>query len=148
MADNEEHDEITQLIKQSYTVPPPSEELVWSLAARARQELGPALRQKSRVSDRLRQRILEVFGRTQTEKSLRAPRTRSLVNWRWMMRSSVSRVAAAVVFVLAIAGVALWFHLSETQVAFADFIKPFLEAKSTSSRSLSSVTGSKSGLLT
>ena len=36
--------------------------------------------------------------------------TRSLTTWRWIMRSPVSRVAAAAIFVLAIAGVALWFH--------------------------------------
>ncbi len=56
--------------------------------------------------------------------------TRSLDTWRWIMRSPVSRVAAAAVFILAIAGVALWFHAGGTQYAFADFFKPILEAKS------------------
>ena len=46
------------------------------------------------------------------------------------MRSPVSRVSAAAVLVLAIAGLALWFHESGTQYAFADFIKPILEARS------------------
>lgn len=41
----------------------------------------------------------------------------------------ISRVAAAV-FVLILAGVALWFHVSGTQYAFADCVKPILEAKS------------------
>jgi outer membrane lipoprotein-sorting protein len=45
------------------------------------------------------------------------------------MRSPVSRVAAAVL-VLAIAGVALWFHAGGPTYAFADFVKPILEAKS------------------
>ena len=45
------------------------------------------------------------------------------------MRSPVSRVAAAAIFVLAIAGVALWFHGGGTTPAFADFLKPILEAK-------------------
>lgn len=44
------------------------------------------------------------------------------------MRSRFSRVTAAAIF--AIAGVALWFHVSGTQYAFAEFIKPILEAKS------------------
>jgi hypothetical protein len=56
--------------------------------------------------------------------------TRSRTTWRWMMRSPVSRVAAAVFFVFAIAGVALWFHAGGTQYAYADFLKPILEAKS------------------
>ena len=38
-------------------------------------------------------------------------------NWRWIMRSPVSRVAAATVFVLAIAGVALWFHARRRHVS-------------------------------
>ena len=45
------------------------------------------------------------------------------------MRSPVSRVAAAVIFVLAITGVALWFHGGGATYAFADFIEPILEAK-------------------
>ena len=45
------------------------------------------------------------------------------------MRSPVSRVAAAAIFVLAIVGVALWFHGGGATPAFADFIEPILEAK-------------------
>ena len=55
--------------------------------------------------------------------------SRPLDSWRWIMRSPVSRVAAAVVFVLAITGVALWFHGGGATYAFADFIAPILEAK-------------------
>ena len=55
--------------------------------------------------------------------------TRSLTNWRWIMRSPVSRVAAAVVLVLSVAGFALWFHGGGATPAFADFVKPILEAK-------------------
>ena len=36
--------------------------------------------------------------------------SRSLDTWRWIMRSPVSRIAAAVIFVLAVGGVAFWFH--------------------------------------
>jgi outer membrane lipoprotein-sorting protein len=45
------------------------------------------------------------------------------------MRSPVSRVAAAVIFVLAIGGVALLFHGSGVSYALADFIQPILDAK-------------------
>jgi outer membrane lipoprotein-sorting protein len=55
--------------------------------------------------------------------------TRSLTKWRWIMRSPVSRVAAAVIFILAITGVALLFHGFGTTYVFADFVKPILEAK-------------------
>jgi len=54
--------------------------------------------------------------------------SRSLDNWRWIMRSPVSRVAAAI-FVLAITGVALWFHGGGATPALADFLKPIREAK-------------------
>ncbi len=55
---------------------------------------------------------------------------RSLDNWRCIVRSPVSRVAAAAVFVLAVTGVALWFHGGGATYAFADFVAPILEAKS------------------
>ena len=48
------------------------------------------------------------------------------------MRSPVSRVAASVVFVLTVTGVALWFHGGGATPAFADFADfaaPILEAK-------------------
>ncbi|MGA2062819.1 MAG: hypothetical protein ABSG67_20290, partial [Thermoguttaceae bacterium] len=45
------------------------------------------------------------------------------------MRSPVTRVTAAAIFVLAIGGVALWFHGGGTTPAFADFLQPILDAK-------------------
>ena len=45
------------------------------------------------------------------------------------MRSPVSRMAAAVIFVVALGGVALWFHGSGATYALADFIQPLLDAK-------------------
>ena len=45
------------------------------------------------------------------------------------MRSPVSRVAASVVFVLTVTGVALWFHGGGATPACADFAAPILEAK-------------------
>ena len=49
--------------------------------------------------------------------------THSPTKWKWIIRSSVSRIAAAAVVVFAIAGVALWFHVSGTPSAFAAFIR-------------------------
>jgi outer membrane lipoprotein-sorting protein len=55
--------------------------------------------------------------------------TRSLNRWRWVMRSPVSRIAAAAIFVLAITGVAMLFHGGGgAAFAFADFVAPILEA--------------------
>jgi outer membrane lipoprotein-sorting protein len=130
MADNEEHDEIGQVIKQFYAVPAPDEEFLRSLAARTRQELGPTLQQQPRANDRLRQQMLEVFDPTQTETNLPVPKSRYLVNWRWIMRHPVSRVAAATIFVLAAGGVALWFSMGNTNAAFADFLESIITVKS------------------
>jgi outer membrane lipoprotein-sorting protein len=57
------------------------------------------------------------------------PLARLLNTWRCIMRSPVSRVAAAVVFVLAVAGVAVLFHGGGAEPAFADFLQPIREAK-------------------
>ncbi len=45
------------------------------------------------------------------------------------MRSPVSRVASAIIFLLAMGGVALWFHGGGAQPALANFLEPILEAK-------------------
>jgi len=81
-------------------------------------------------NDRLRQRMSEVFDHVQPETTRPALLTRSLDTWRWIMRSPVSRVSAAAVFVLAITGVAFWFHGAGVRRTFADFVAPILEAKS------------------
>ena len=57
------------------------------------------------------------------------PGTRSLDKMSWIMRRPIFRAAATVIFVLAIGGVALWFHTAGTQFAFADFARPIIEAK-------------------
>jgi outer membrane lipoprotein-sorting protein len=46
------------------------------------------------------------------------------------MRHPASLATAAAIFVLAITGVALWFHAGGTTPAFAEFMQPILEAKS------------------
>ena len=61
------------------------------------------------------------------------------------MRSPVSRVAAAAIFVLAIAGVALWFHGGGTTPAFADFLQPLLEAKTVKYKITTEVTSPLAG---
>jgi outer membrane lipoprotein-sorting protein len=65
----------------------------------------------------------------------------TLTTWRWMMRSPVSRVAAAVIFVLAIGGVAWWLHAVGAAPAYADFLKPLLEAKSARYKMTSEIVG-------
>ncbi|MHC4580816.1 MAG: hypothetical protein ACYS14_05115 [Planctomycetota bacterium] len=68
--------------------------------------------------------------RTQAEMIQPSLFTRSLSRWRWIMRSPVSRIAAAAILVLAITGVAILFQGGGgTAFAFADFAAPILEAK-------------------
>ena len=67
--------------------------------------------------------------RTRSEMIQPSLLTRSLDNWRCIMRSPVSRIAAAAIFVLAITGVALFFPGSGATFAFNDFAAPILEAK-------------------
>ena len=66
---------------------------------------------------------------------------RSLTKWRYIMRSPVSRVAAAVIFILAIVGVAMLFHGGGATSAFADFVKPLLEAKTAKYKMISEFKG-------
>ena len=72
--------------------------------------------------------------------------THPLTNWRWIMRSPISRVTAAAIFVFAIAGVALWFHVSGTTPAFADFLQPILDAKTVRYKMTMETTGTPAGL--
>jgi len=86
----------------------------------------------ARFNDRLRQQTSDVFDHAQPETTCPTLVTRSLNTWRWIMRSPVSRAAAAAIFVLAIVGAALWFHGAATTPAFADFavfIEPIRDAK-------------------
>jgi outer membrane lipoprotein-sorting protein len=55
--------------------------------------------------------------------------SRSLDTWRWVMRSTASRISAAAILALAIGGIAVWFHGGGTTPAFANFIEPILVAK-------------------
>ena len=83
----------------------------------------------AQFNDRLRQRMSEVLDHAQPETARPTFVARSLTKWRWIMRSPVSRVAAAAIFVLAVTGVALWFPGGGTTPAFANFLQPILEAK-------------------
>jgi outer membrane lipoprotein-sorting protein len=80
-------------------------------------------------NDRLRQRMAESLDSPQTETLRPMYVTHSLDTWRWIMRSPVSRVAAAVIFVVAIGSVAVWLNGGGANCALADFVKPILEAK-------------------
>ncbi len=93
----------------------------------------PAPELIERVRARLNSRTCKLPGALDGDAAKRAPLTYlvySLATWRRIMRSPVSRIAAAVVFILTVTGVALWFHSVGTTPAFADFTKPFLDAKS------------------
>ncbi|MFZ1935631.1 MAG: hypothetical protein WCB27_25670 [Thermoguttaceae bacterium] len=92
-------------------------------------------------NERLRQRITQILGSIQTETAPPVLPVRSLTTWRWIMRSPVSRVAAAIVLVLAIAGVALWFHGAGASYAFADFVKPILEVKTVKYKQTTEIKG-------
>ena len=83
-------------------------------------------------------------GRTATAR----PRTLSLDNWRWIMRSPVSRVSAAAVLILAITGVAFWFHGGGATFAFADFIAPIIEAKTAKFKTITEVKGPPAATIT
>ncbi len=80
-------------------------------------------------NERLRQRMAEVLRPVPTETARPVLPVRSLTKWRWIMRSPVSRVAAAVVFLLVTTGVAFWFHAGGATPAFADLIRPLCDAK-------------------
>jgi hypothetical protein len=56
--------------------------------------------------------------------------TRSLDIWRWIMRSPVSRVAAAIIFALTLGGVLLLLHGSGAAVSFAQVVEQVLKVKS------------------
>ncbi len=61
------------------------------------------------------------------------------------MRSPVSRVAAAIVLVVAVVGVALWFHGAGVSYALADFIQPIIDAKSATCKTTVEIQGMPPG---
>jgi len=61
------------------------------------------------------------------------------------MRSPVSRVTAAGIFVLAVTGVAWWFYAGGTTPVYADFLKPLLEAKTVRYKETTEMTGAVEG---
>lgn len=63
------------------------------------------------------------------------------------MRSPVSRAAAAVIFILAVGGVALWFHGAGATPALAEFVKAILDAKSVKYKSTVEMTSLPSGIV-
>jgi outer membrane lipoprotein-sorting protein len=90
-------------------------------------ELLNALLQAARENEGVVQRTAEAPAQAESVRPTLL--TRSLDTWRSIMRSPVSRLAAAVVFVLAIGGVVLWFHGVGATYAFADFVDPIVNAK-------------------
>lgn len=94
-------------------------------------------------NDRLRRQVLEVFDGVQAVRRRPTFRTRSLTNWRWIMRQPISRVAAVAIFALALGGVTLWFHASGTTLALADFLDPILEAKTATCKATGEMEGNQ-----
>jgi outer membrane lipoprotein-sorting protein len=56
--------------------------------------------------------------------------TRTINHWRYIMRSPISHIAAAAVFVFAVAGVFFWLHSGGATVTFAQVAEQFLKVKS------------------
>jgi outer membrane lipoprotein-sorting protein len=78
----------------------------------------------------LREQALAVFDLAQAKPTRPGFGPTKLADyWRWIMRSPVSRIAAAIVFAVAIGGVALLFHGSGAAYVLADFIQPIIDAK-------------------
>jgi outer membrane lipoprotein-sorting protein len=82
--------------------------------------------------------------RAGTESGRSVSRFRSPNSWRWVMRSRVSRVAAALIFTLAVGGVVVWFHGVGATPAVADFVKPLCDAKTAKFEMLIQVEGQPS----
>jgi outer membrane lipoprotein-sorting protein len=111
--------------------------LSFALATLRGEDAGPI---SDDFNDRLRQRTLEILGSAQPQPIRATFLTRSLTTWRWIMRSRVSRLAAAAVLVLAVIGVGLWFHTGGTTPAWADFLQPIREAKTVKYKMILEVT--------
>jgi outer membrane lipoprotein-sorting protein len=140
-----------QAVTQSPELAAAAQGLAAAAAALRREEMA---RVSDKFNDRLRQRMPEVLGERpnfRANESGAVPfnvetlhptfLTRSLDIWRWIMRSRISRVAAAAIFVFAVTGVVLWFHGAGATLAFADFIEPILEVKSAKFKSTSETEG-------
>jgi outer membrane lipoprotein-sorting protein len=97
-------------------------------------------------NDRLRRRMSEAIEPERAETTRPTFLTRSRTTWRWIMRSPVSRVAAAAILVLAIGGVVFWFHGGGTTPACADFLQPILEAKTVKYKLTTERTGPSAGM--
>ena len=96
-------------------------------------------------NNRLRQRMAES---PNPARARIASGTTLQFTWRWVMHSRIPRVAAAIVLLLAIAGVALWFHGGGATPAFADFLKPILEAKTARYKMIVEMTGANAATMT
>ena len=73
--------------------------------------------------------VERTLARFQTVETTESVVISTQVPTRMGMHFPVSRIAAAAIFVLVFAGVAVWFHGSGATPALADFLEPILEAK-------------------
>jgi outer membrane lipoprotein-sorting protein len=97
--------------------------------ARLIEQAGADAAPRPQHQQELRKQALAAFDLAQAKPARRAFLPTSLADWRWIMRSPVSRIAATVIFVAALGGVGLWLHGGGATYALADFTKPLLAAK-------------------
>ena len=100
------------------------------LFARMIERLGGEESPRPEHRDQLRKQALEVFDRAPMPRyTVKFPK-HLFSNWRYIMRQPIARVAAAIVIIIMVSGVALWFSGGGTKAAFADFVASIVEAKS------------------
>lgn len=124
------------------------------LLARLLREAGnPRVSPDPHYAEALRTTILDRLNQsetvdplTETTRSSFFPRSRT--TWRWIMRSPVSRVTAAALFVFAVTSIVLWFHSGGTTPAFANFIEPILNAKTVKYKVTTEMKGLPTGTAT
>lgn len=97
--------------------------------ARLIEQAGPDDTLRPEHQRQLREQSLAAFDIAQAKPTRRAFGPTLADYGRWIVRSPISRVAAMIVLVVAVGGVAIWFYGGGATYAFADFVAPILEAK-------------------
>lgn len=98
--------------------------------ARLIEEAGPDDTLRPEHQRQLREQSLAAFDMAQAKATRRAFGPTLADYRRWIMRSPISRIAATIIFVFVIGGVAIWFHGSGATYALADFMQPIIDANS------------------
>ena len=96
------------------------------------------------TADVARRRVLTRPGvRTREEAIHPSSGFRSLHISRWIMRSAVSRLSTAAIVLLAIGGIAVWFHAGGATPGYAGFIETILKAKTVTFKTTTEVAGQR-----